>query len=154
MNFWNSSTVRLRGCFRRLVAPLTATSSIGFRCMGTSPCHTAKSHRMLSTPRMCALLFGASARDSNQSSTGRACKPESAQYAPLRQNVISQPNLIGTSGVQAFRHLLSPIVFDQRVDSRAAGAHRLLVVQRTLERFRYAPGTSFCGILPDGTDFL
>src|SRR5262249_39104524 len=40
-NWRNSSTVRLRGWRLRLVAPRTVTSSIGFRCVGTSPRHMA-----------------------------------------------------------------------------------------------------------------
>jgi len=36
-NFWNSSTVRLRGLRVHFVAPLTVTSSIGLRSTGTCP---------------------------------------------------------------------------------------------------------------------
>ena len=43
--------VRLRGCFMRLLAPLTVTSSTGLRCVGMDPFHIAKSHSILIRPR-------------------------------------------------------------------------------------------------------
>jgi hypothetical protein len=73
MNLWNSATVRLRGLRLRFDEPLTVTSSIGLRCVGTSPRHIANSHTMRSKPRISAFVLGASVSDCNHSSTGRAC---------------------------------------------------------------------------------
>src|SRR5438477_7855955 len=61
-NFWNSSTVRLRGFRIRFLAPFTTTSSIGFRAIGTAPDHMASSMSMYSMFRTWDLLFGESAR--------------------------------------------------------------------------------------------
>jgi hypothetical protein len=52
LSFRNSSTVRLRGCFLRLDAPLTVTKPMGLTCVGMACVHIAKFQSELRIPRM------------------------------------------------------------------------------------------------------
>ena len=103
-------TARIRVLF---VAPFTVTSSMGLRCVGTSPRHIAKSQRTLSKPRIWALLLGVASREPSHSSTGRACMSVSYTLTPLRQDVIPKPHFVGSSCVTALRHLFFPVMGHQ-----------------------------------------